>query len=88
MQNVINTSTAQDNMDLTERYPVQVDPGSLHQNCQAIIEGVRCISGFPIAEFQIGVGNAAIRITLCESCKNALADEHPDWTFTQLREFK
>lgn len=67
---------------------MQVDPGSQHQRCQAIIEGVRCITGFPVAAFQIVVGNTAIGITLCESCKYALADEHPDWTFTQLREFE
>lgn len=60
---------------------------SPRQHCQAIIEGIRCIRNSPVAEFKITVGDTAICITLCESCRNTLADEHSDWMFTQLNDF-
>ena len=65
-----------------------VDQGGPHQCCQAIIEGIRCIRRSPVAEFQIVVGNAAVGINLCEGCKNTLRDEHPDWEFTRISDFR
>lgn len=61
---------------------------SLNQHCQAIIEGVRCIRRSPVAEFKITMGGSAISIALCESCKNALGDEHPNWKFTRVSDFE
>lgn len=67
---------------------VGIEQNRPRQHCQAIIEGVRCIRRSPVAEFQIVVGNAAIGINLCESCKNTLGDEHPDWKFTRVSDFQ
>ena len=65
-----------------------VDRSLPRHSCQAIIEGVRCIRDSPVAEFKIVVGNTAIGIALCESCKDALAEDHPNWKFTQLSDFQ
>jgi hypothetical protein len=57
------------------------------QNCQAIIEGIRCLRRGPVAEFKIAMGNTAICIALCESCMHALAHEHSEWKFTRMSDF-
>lgn len=82
---------AEDNMvvmDKSGAHEVGIDQTRPRQRCQAIIEGVRCIRRSPVAEFQIVVGNAAIGINLCESCKHTLGDEHPDWKFTRVSDFQ
>jgi len=75
-------------MDKSGPDNVEGDQSRARQRCQALIEGVRCIRRSPVAEFQIVVGNAAIGITLCESCRNALQDEHPDWKFARISDFQ